>query len=112
MIETVSFEASNGLIVTPASGPVEIRVLTMAQCLRASRPAGIEQIGTMTVRIHGDSPWEGYRVLWGPSAGPVRASVVPGLSLSGVTDILTWVMDAQWLARCQTGPGVWACTRW
>lgn len=64
MIETVSFEASNGLIVTPASGPVEICVLTMAQCLRASRSAGVEQVGPMTVRVHGESPWETYRVLW------------------------------------------------
>ncbi|MDQ2684037.1 MAG: M55 family metallopeptidase, partial [Chloroflexota bacterium] len=52
-------------IYAPAGpGEIEVDFLTMAQCLRASRSAGVEQVGPMTARVHGESPWKTYRVLW------------------------------------------------
>jgi D-amino peptidase len=56
--------ASVPLYAPGGPGEIELDFLTMAQCLRASRIAGIEQVGPMTVRVHSDSPWEKYRVLW------------------------------------------------
>jgi D-amino peptidase len=43
---------------------LEVDFVTMAQCERASRTAGVERLGPMTVRIMGATPWEQYRVLW------------------------------------------------
>jgi len=47
-------------------GPFEIAVdlQTMAQCARASRIAGVQQIGPRTIQMAGRNPWEQYRVLW------------------------------------------------
>jgi D-amino peptidase len=48
------------------AGPVamELDFLTMTQCDRASRTAGVERLNGVTVAIHGETPWEQYRVLW------------------------------------------------
>jgi D-amino peptidase len=46
------------------NGVIEVDFCTMAQCIRASRVAGVEQIGPMTLRFHGESLWDRYRVLW------------------------------------------------
>jgi D-amino peptidase len=43
---------------------IEVDYVTMAQCERGGRIAGVEQTGPRTIRIAGDSPWEQYRVLW------------------------------------------------
>jgi D-amino peptidase len=43
---------------------LEVDFVTMPQCERASRTAGVERLGPMTVRIAGATPWEQYRVLW------------------------------------------------
>lgn len=43
---------------------LEVDFNTMAQCSRASRTAGVEQVSSMTCRMHGDSPWDQYRTLW------------------------------------------------
>ncbi|HEY8597192.1 MAG TPA: M55 family metallopeptidase [Thermomicrobiales bacterium] len=43
---------------------LEVDFLTMAQCDRAARTAGIERIGPMTVRVVGDDPWQQYFALW------------------------------------------------
>lgn len=53
-------------VVYESPGPAEIEVdfVTMAQCIRASRTAGVEQIGPMTLRMQGDTLWDRYRVLW------------------------------------------------
>jgi D-amino peptidase len=47
-------------------GPPEIEIdfLTMAQCERARRTAGVERVGPMTISIRGDTPWEQYRNVW------------------------------------------------
>lgn len=49
------------------AGPVamELDFLTMTQCDRASRTAGVERLNGVTVAIHGETPWEQYGVLWG-----------------------------------------------
>jgi len=43
---------------------LEVDFLTMQQCDRASRTAGVERLGPVTVRIVGDDPWQQYRTLW------------------------------------------------
>lgn len=43
---------------------IEVDFLTMAQCDRAARIAGVERRGPRTIHIAGDRPWEQYRVLW------------------------------------------------
>jgi D-amino peptidase len=43
---------------------IDVDYVTMAQCERGSRIAGVEQTGPRAIRIAGDSPWEQYRVLW------------------------------------------------
>lgn len=43
---------------------IEIDFLTMAQCNRAARTAGIERVGPVTIAAQGDNPWEQYRNLW------------------------------------------------
>lgn len=43
---------------------IEVDFLTMIQCNRASRTAGVEQSGPMTVRIAGRTLWNQYRTLW------------------------------------------------
>lgn len=43
---------------------LEVDFLTMQQCDRASRTAGVERLGPVTVLIPGDNPWEQYLTLW------------------------------------------------
>ncbi len=43
---------------------LEVDFLTMLQCDRASRTAGVERLGSTTILLHGDTPWEQYRNLW------------------------------------------------
>jgi len=43
---------------------LEVDFLTMPQCDRAARTAGIERIGPLTVRVLGDDPWAQYFALW------------------------------------------------
>lgn len=44
---------------------IEVDFLTMPQCDRASRTAGVEQVSPVTIAIAGgSSPWEQYRILW------------------------------------------------
>jgi D-amino peptidase len=43
---------------------LEIDFATMQQCDRAVRIANIERLSPMTIRVHGDTPWEQYRNLW------------------------------------------------
>lgn len=43
---------------------LEVDFLNMMQCDRASRIAGVEQVGPLTIQIAGADPWEQYRVLW------------------------------------------------
>lgn len=49
------------------AGPfeIEVDVHTMAQCARASRIAGVQQLGPRTIRMSDEIPWRQYRVLWG-----------------------------------------------
>ena len=54
--------------VTPyrSTGPfrIEVDFLRMPQCDRASRTAGVEQVGPVTIAIEGADPWSAYRTLW------------------------------------------------
>lgn len=43
---------------------IELDFLTLAQCERAHRTAGVERVGPMTISIQGETPWEQYRNLW------------------------------------------------
>ncbi len=44
---------------------IEVDFLTMPQCDRASRTAGVEQLSPVTIAIAGGpSPWAQYRTLW------------------------------------------------
>ena len=43
---------------------LEVDFLTMPQCDRAARTAGIERIGPLTVRVVGEDPWAQYFALW------------------------------------------------
>lgn len=43
---------------------IEVDFLTMVQCNRAARTAGIERVGPVTIAVEGTDPWEQYRNLW------------------------------------------------
>jgi D-amino peptidase len=43
---------------------IELDFLTMMQCDRAGRTAGVERTGGVTVSILGDTPWDQYRNVW------------------------------------------------
>ncbi|MCO5176123.1 MAG: M55 family metallopeptidase [Thermomicrobiales bacterium] len=43
---------------------IEVDFLTMQQCDRAARTAGIERVSPITVAVQGDGAWEQYRNLW------------------------------------------------
>jgi D-amino peptidase len=43
---------------------IEVDFVTMPQCNRAARTAGVERTGPMTISALGDTPWEQYRNLW------------------------------------------------
>jgi len=43
---------------------IEVDFLTMVQCNRAARTAGIERVGPVTIAVEGGDPWEQYRNLW------------------------------------------------
>jgi D-amino peptidase len=44
---------------------LEADFVTMVQCERASRAAGVERLAPTTLLIDGADPWEQYRLLWG-----------------------------------------------
>jgi D-amino peptidase len=44
---------------------LEVDFYNVPQCDRAARTAGVERLGPMSIRIHGDTPWDQYAVLWG-----------------------------------------------
>ncbi|MEJ7838032.1 MAG: M55 family metallopeptidase [Thermomicrobiales bacterium] len=52
------------LYTLDGSPVIEIDFLTMAQCDRARRVAGVERTGGVTVKISNGSPWEMYRTVW------------------------------------------------
>lgn len=43
---------------------LEMDFVTMPQCDRAARTAGVERLGPMTIRVSGDDPWAQYAALW------------------------------------------------
>lgn len=43
---------------------LEVDFLTMAQCDRAARTAGIQRLGPLSILVPGDDPWEQYFTLW------------------------------------------------
>ena len=43
---------------------LEVDFLTMPQCDRAARVAGIERLSPLTIRVGGDDPWAQYAALW------------------------------------------------
>jgi len=43
---------------------IEVDFLTMQQCDRAARTAGIERISPITIAVQGEGAWEQYRNLW------------------------------------------------
>ncbi|HLI50574.1 MAG TPA: M55 family metallopeptidase [Thermomicrobiaceae bacterium] len=43
---------------------LEVDFLTMQQCDRASRTAGIERLGPVSILVSGGTPWEQYQTLW------------------------------------------------
>ncbi len=43
---------------------LEVDFVTMPQCDRASRTAGVERTGPLTIRVADATPWEQYAVLW------------------------------------------------
>jgi D-amino peptidase len=43
---------------------LEVDFVNMQQCDRASRTAGIDRLGPMTIAVQGANPWEQYRNLW------------------------------------------------
>ncbi len=43
---------------------LEVDFLTMPQCDRAARTAGVERVGPLTIRVAGQEPWEQYYHLW------------------------------------------------
>lgn len=43
---------------------LEVDFLNMQQCDRASRTAGVEQTGPVSILIPGDDPWQQYLTLW------------------------------------------------
>jgi D-amino peptidase len=43
---------------------LEVDFLTMPQCDRAGRTAGIERTGPLTIQVTGNDPWAQYTALW------------------------------------------------
>ena len=43
---------------------LEVDFVTMPQCNRAARTAGVERTGPMTIVALGDTLWDQYRNLW------------------------------------------------
>ena len=43
---------------------LEVDLLTMPQCDRAARTAGVERAGPLTIRVLGEEPWTQYAHLW------------------------------------------------
>lgn len=43
---------------------LEVDFLNMQQCDRASRIAGVEQTGPVSIQISGANPWDQYQALW------------------------------------------------
>src|SRR5439155_12401058 len=43
---------------------LEVDFLTMPQCDRAARTAGVERLGPLTILVPGESPWAQYYTLW------------------------------------------------
>jgi D-amino peptidase len=43
---------------------LEVDFLTMQQCDRAARTAGVERTGPITIAVPGERPWAQYRALW------------------------------------------------
>ncbi len=43
---------------------LEVDFLTMPQCDRAARTAGIERLGPLTIGVPGATPWDQYYTLW------------------------------------------------
>lgn len=43
---------------------LEVDFLTMQQCDRAARVAGVERLGPVTLLVPGDDPWQQYQTLW------------------------------------------------
>jgi D-amino peptidase len=43
---------------------LEVDFLTMPQCDRAARTAGIERTGPLTIRVTDGTPWDQYAALW------------------------------------------------
>jgi D-amino peptidase len=43
---------------------IEVDFLTMVQCNRAARTAGIERLNAVTIAVQGETAWEQYRNLW------------------------------------------------
>lgn len=43
---------------------LEVDFLTMQQCDRAARAAGVERTGPITIAVPGERPWAQYRTLW------------------------------------------------
>ncbi|MGI8643013.1 MAG: M55 family metallopeptidase [Thermomicrobiales bacterium] len=68
-IEAAAKRATGKIGQLPCSPPeepwrLEVDFLNMQQCDRASRTAGIEQTGPLSIVANGDHPWEQYRTLW------------------------------------------------
>ena len=51
---------------------LEVDFVTMPQCNRAARVAGVERIGPMTIKALGATPWEQYRHLWAALRGALN----------------------------------------
>jgi D-amino peptidase len=43
---------------------LDVDFLTMPQCDRAARTAGVERIGPLTIRVADGTPWDQYAILW------------------------------------------------
>ncbi|HEU5422673.1 MAG TPA: M55 family metallopeptidase [Nitrolancea sp.] len=48
----------------PSEFRLEVDFFNVPQCDRASRVAGVERLGPLTMLVAGGSPWEQYAVLW------------------------------------------------
>lgn len=56
---------ANVKLYTPdAPVRLEVDLLTMQQCDRAARTAGVERLGPVTILIPGDNLWQQYQTLW------------------------------------------------
>lgn len=63
---TAALEKVSNVSPYRIDGPVNIEIdfVTMMQCNRAARTAGVEQVGPMTIAVGGDTPWDQYRNAW------------------------------------------------